>query len=92
MEVKAVHVVGGNLVVLHNRSVAHDGVTCALEHSRGRLGGGQVLMSMDQTLDHPGGLDIDEHSLVIGGERRGEDAYNLHLEGIDPRQVEDALR
>jgi hypothetical protein len=42
--------------------------------------------------DDPRALEIDEHREVVRGVGAGEDPRHPHLQRVDPREIEDALR
>ena len=64
----------------------------SLQHQGWIVELGDILVPMAQTLDHPGRLQIDENGQIVGGVGLFEDAHHLHLERVDPGQIEEAFR
>ena len=48
-------------------------------------------MSVCETFDYPGRLEVDEYSIVVGSLIGGQYAGNAHPEGINASEVEDVL-
>jgi hypothetical protein len=48
-------------------------------------------VAVDQALDDPGGLQIDEHGEVVGALGRRQHAHHRHLQRIDAGEVEQGL-
>jgi len=48
-------------------------------------------VAVPQSLDDPGGLEIDEDGVVVGAVGIGQDPHHAHLEGIDAGEIEDVL-
>ena len=47
---------------------------------------------MGEAFDNPGGLEIDEDGVVIGGVIGGKHAGDAHAQRVDARKIEDILR
>ena len=54
----------------------------------GILHGGQVLVPVPESFDHPGGLDVNKDRPVVRRVALCEHAYNFHFERIHASQIE----
>lgn len=62
-----------------------------LQHRRGRLPP-RFLVPVGDPFNHPSGLDIAKHRLVVGRPGWGKHPGDAHSQGVDPRDVEHLLR
>ena len=92
VEVKRAQVARGYFVVMDDLGAGDEPAVPLRQHNLGILHGGQVLMTMPESFNYPGGLDVNKDCPVIRRMARCEHAYNVHLERVDAAQVEWILR
>ena len=92
VRMEAVDILRRDLGVFHQPGVGDHIAIGTIHYNAGVPRPGQVLMTMTQPLHHPGSLQVHQHGQVVRRVAALQHPDHLHLQRVDPRQVEQGLR